>query len=50
MQYAYGPDESTWGRPAWPGSRAGTGVNLYAEHLRGTEGAVLSRTSNPTAC
>lgn len=39
MQYAYGPDEAEWGRP-------GQGVNLYAEHLSGTEGAVLSRTSN----
>jgi cobaltochelatase CobN len=34
-----------------PGGRAGAGgkaarLNLYAEHLRGTEGAVLSRTSN----
>src|SRR5690606_13455804 len=39
MQYAYGPDESQWGEP-------GQGVNLYAEHLKGTEGAVLARTSN----
>jgi cobaltochelatase CobN len=39
MQFAYGPDESTWGE-------AGNGVNLYAEHLKGTEGAVLARTSN----
>lgn len=42
MQYAYGPDESKWGRAGV----AGAGVNLYAEHLSGTEGAVLSRTSN----
>ncbi len=39
MQYAYGPDESEWGK-------AGEGVNLYATHLKGTEGAVLARTSN----
>lgn len=39
MQFAYGPDEAEWGR-------AGNGVNLYAEHLKGTEGAVLARTSN----
>ena len=54
MQYAYGPDESTWG--SLPGAaqegKSGTGgngdkaLNLYAEHLRGTEGAVLSRSSN----
>ena len=53
MQYAYGPDASTWG--SLPGAVAGvTGtagkgaapLNLYAEHLRGTEGAVLSRSSN----
>ncbi|WP_374594746.1 cobaltochelatase subunit CobN [Aquabacterium sp.] len=43
MQYAYGPDEKEWGQ-AGAGSVAN--VNLYAEHLRGTEGAVLSRTSN----
>ena len=42
MQYAYGPDESTWGRA---GVGAAT-LNLYAEHLRGTEAAVLSRSSN----
>ena len=40
MQFAYGPDESQWGQPG-----AG-GENLYAAHLKGTEGAVLSRTSN----
>jgi cobaltochelatase CobN len=39
MQFAYGPDEADWGR-------AGERVNLYAEHLKGTQGAVLSRTSN----
>lgn len=39
MEFAYGPDEKEWGEK-------GRGINLYAEHLRGTEGAVLSRTSN----
>lgn len=39
MQYAFGPDEKAWGKTV-------PGVNLYAEHLKGTEGAVLSRTSN----
>ena len=40
MQFAYGPDEASWGQPG-----AG-GENLYAAHLKGTEGAVLSRSSN----
>ncbi|MDD2990078.1 MAG: cobaltochelatase subunit CobN [Zoogloea sp.] len=40
MQFGYGPDESQWGQ-----SGAG-GENLYAAHLKGTEGAVLSRSSN----
>ncbi|NHK96844.1 cobaltochelatase subunit CobN [Rubrivivax benzoatilyticus] len=39
MQYAYGPDEGEWGQ-------AGAKANLYAEHLKGTEGAVLARSSN----
>ncbi|MDX9767175.1 MAG: cobaltochelatase subunit CobN, partial [Ectothiorhodospiraceae bacterium] len=39
MQFAYGPDASKWGQTL-------DGVNLYAEHLKGTQGAVLSRTSN----
>ncbi len=43
MQYAYGPDEKEWGRA---GAGGVANINLYAEHLRGTEGAVLSRTSN----
>lgn len=43
MQYAYGPDESTWGRAGATGAGQ---LNLYAEHLRGTEAAVLARTSN----
>lgn len=45
MQYAYGPDESRWGQLT--ATRAnGQPINLYAETLRGTEGAVLSRSSN----
>lgn len=43
MQYAFGSDESTWGSK---GTIGGEEINLYAEHLKGTEGAVLSRTSN----
>ncbi|MBN8487332.1 MAG: cobaltochelatase subunit CobN [Burkholderiales bacterium] len=43
MQFAYGPDEAGWGRAG--AGQAGQ-LNLYAEHLRGTEAAVLSRTSN----
>ena len=51
MQYAYGSDESAWGTKGIAGAdehgdSAGAKVNLYAEHLKGTEGAVLSRTSN----
>lgn len=47
MQYAYGPDESEWGSSgAVLGGRGGKDINLYAEHLRGTEGGVLARTSN----
>jgi cobaltochelatase CobN len=42
MQHGYGPDEADWGRANLGGQR----VNLYAEQLRGTEGAVLSRASN----
>jgi len=40
MQSAFGPDEADWGK------NGAMGVNLYAEHLRGTQGAILSRTSN----
>lgn len=48
MQFAYGADESTWGSLQGGGLKGQDGqpLNLYAEHLRGTEGAVLSRTSN----
>ena len=57
MQYAFGPDEADWGKSgAELASTAGVGgvaangglggVNLYAVHLKGTQGAVLARTSN----
>ncbi|WP_367394696.1 cobaltochelatase subunit CobN [Cupriavidus sp. Agwp_2] len=39
MQYAYGPDEQHWGE-ALPQ------VNLYAENLKGVDGALLARSSN----
>ncbi|QPF71969.1 cobaltochelatase subunit CobN [Roseateles sp. DAIF2] len=46
MQFAYGPDEAEWGsKGVAAGGKAGQ-LNLYAEHLRGTEGAVLARSSN----
>ncbi len=44
MQYAYGPDEADWGKTG--AELGGKDVNLYAAHLSGTQGAVLSRTSN----
>jgi len=43
MQFAYGPDEADWGRAGVAGA---SNLNLYAEHLRGTEAAVLARSSN----
>ena len=47
MQYAYGADEADWGSEGVAGARGkAAGINLYAEHLKGTEGAVLSRSSN----
>ncbi|MEG3060910.1 MAG: cobaltochelatase subunit CobN [Comamonas sp.] len=42
MQSAYGPDEKLWGTKGV----AGLGTNLYAEHLKGTQAAVLARSSN----
>ncbi len=39
MQFAYGADQSQWGNKL-------DAVNLYAEALRGTDAAVLSRSSN----
>jgi cobaltochelatase CobN len=50
MQFAYGPDESTWGSLRAAARARTAALNLYAEHLRGTEGAVLSRTPTSTAC
>ncbi|WP_236032961.1 cobaltochelatase subunit CobN [Pseudomonas schmalbachii] len=38
MQFAYGPDSARWGTKS--------SVNAYAEHLKGVQGAVLSRSSN----
>jgi cobaltochelatase CobN len=47
MQFSYGSDEADWGGQGIArGGDAGARVNLYAEHLKGTEGAVLSRSSN----
>ena len=47
MQFAYGPDQSLWGAKIGDGlAGKGAPLNLYAEQLRGTEGAVLSRSSN----
>ncbi|MBK1613834.1 cobaltochelatase subunit CobN [Rubrivivax gelatinosus] len=43
MQFAYGPDEAEWGQAGVDGRGKG---NLYAEQLKGTEGAVLARSSN----
>ncbi|NKN34394.1 cobaltochelatase subunit CobN [Marichromatium bheemlicum] len=39
MQYAYGPERAHWGRTL-------DDLNLYAEQLKGVEGAVLARSSN----
>jgi cobaltochelatase CobN len=51
MQFAFGPDEADWGKSGAELARAaggrGTGdLNLYAAHLKGTQAAVLARTSN----
>jgi len=58
MQYAFGPDEADWGKSGGELARAagatvsasgdgtGSGYNLYAAHLKGTQAAVLARTSN----
>ena len=43
MQSAYGPDEKRWGQQGVQGM---ANVNLYAEQLKGTQAAVLSRSSN----
>lgn len=39
MQYAYGPDEKHWGEKL-------PQANLYAENLKGVDGALLARSSN----
>ncbi|MFH1659474.1 MAG: cobaltochelatase subunit CobN [Pseudomonadota bacterium] len=47
MQFAYGADEADWGVQGIAGAEGKAArLNLYAEHLKGTEGAVLARTSN----
>ena len=47
MQFAYGADEADWGAQGIAGAEGKAArLNLYAEHLKGTEGAVLARTSN----
>lgn len=51
MQYAFGPDETEWGKSGAELAKAAGGrdtaeVNLYAAHLKGTQAAVLARTSN----
>lgn len=50
MQFAFGPDEAEWGKSGAELARAAGGrssdTNLYAAHLKGTQGAVLARTSN----
>jgi cobaltochelatase CobN len=50
MQFAFGPDEADWGKSgdtlAKEAGASASGSNLYAAHLKGTQGAVLSRTSN----
>ncbi|MCD6679200.1 MAG: cobaltochelatase subunit CobN [Burkholderiaceae bacterium] len=44
MSWAYGPDTSRWSTK--PQDGAGGTVDAYAEHLRGTDAAVFSRSSN----
>lgn len=52
MQYAFGPDEADWGKSGGELARAAgasagsSGYNLYATHLKGTQAAVLARSSN----
>lgn len=49
MQFAFGPDEADWGKSGAELARAAGGrgeINLYAAHLKGTQAAVLARTSN----
>ncbi len=44
MSWAYGPDSSRWSRKLQ--DDRGREINVYAEQLRGTSAAVLSRSSN----
>jgi cobaltochelatase CobN len=53
MQFAYGPLEADWGKSGETLAHEAGGtvsqgqvLNLYAAHLKGTEGAVLARSSN----
>lgn len=44
MSWGYGPDPARWSTK--PGDAEGNAVDAYAEHLRGTDAAVFSRSSN----
>lgn len=44
MSWAYGPNSANWSRKLTDGK--GQEINAYAEHLRGTNAAVFSRSSN----
>lgn len=44
MSWAYGPDTSQWSRKLTDSE--GQVINTYAEHLKGTDAAVFSRSSN----
>ncbi len=44
MSWGYGPDPSRWSTK--PRDAAGGAVDAYAEHLRGTDAAMFSRSSN----
>ncbi|MDT3679050.1 MAG: cobaltochelatase subunit CobN [Burkholderiaceae bacterium] len=44
MSWGYGPDPARWSTK--PSDGAGKTVDAYAEHLRGTDAAVFSRSSN----
>jgi len=52
MQFAYGPVEADWGKSGGDlareagGNSGGASMNLYAAHLKGTQGAALARSSN----
>ncbi len=44
MSWGYGPDPARWSTK--PSDAEGNAVDAYAEHLRGTDAAVFSRSSN----